>query len=128
MNGLTVAAFVALGGMVGSLSRWGVGEALAVTAGRAFVPVGTLLVNIAGCGLIGYVAGRAGTENVGWLVSNRPLVVTGFCGALTTFSTFGLETIVLYQRKPSLGVALVAAHLVLGLGAVVLGQRLGSIG
>lgn len=128
MTGLKAAAFVALGGAIGALARWGVSQGIGVIVGRAYVPIGTLLVNVIGCGLIGYIAGRAGSQNIGWLISNRPLMVTGFCGALTTFSTFGLETVELYERRPTLGIGLVMAHLALGLAAVVIGQRLASVG
>lgn len=121
-----------VGGAIGSLVRFGASEAVASWVGRAYVPWATLGVNIAGCLLIGYAVARAGREDVegvvgvGWLIANKPLLVTGFCGALTTFSTFGLETLTLLKERPGLGVGLVAAHLLLGLAAVAAGQRLGG--
>ena len=124
MNTAATLAWVMLGGAVGAGARFGVAEAVARLAGRPFVPWATLAVNVVGCLLIGYVAGR---RDVGWLLANRPLVVAGFCGALTTFSTFGLEVVELGQRR---GVAwaagLTALHLLLGLGAVMLGRALAA--
>ena len=128
MHPLAAAAFVALGGAVGALLRWGTSEAVAATAGKTFVPWATLLVNVAGCALIGWLAARSGRDDVGWLVANRPLLVTGLCGALTTFSTFGLEVVTLFeQRRPAWAFGLIALHLLLGLGAVCLGGWLGGV-
>lgn len=77
-----VAIFI--GGAVGALLRSGLGEAF--PAGGADWPWATFLVNIAGAALLGY-----------WFTAlphtsyRRPLLTTGFCGALTTFSTVQLE-------------------------------------
>ena len=126
MNPLLASVWVGVGGAAGALVRYGASEATAWLAGRAFVPWATLLVNVIGCGVIGFIAARAGRDDVGWLVQNRPLVAVGFCGALTTFSTFGLESITLLSRRPGLGIAVIVAHVTLGLGAVVLGGRLAA--
>jgi CrcB protein len=120
---------VAIGGAVGALARWGLAEGVAAGFGRAHVPWATLLVNVAGCFLIGLIAGRSDAAPgpmPAWLIENRPLLVAGFCGALTTFSTFAFETVDLLPRRPLLGIALVAAHLILGLGAVMLGRWLAA--
>lgn len=76
-------AVVALGGAAGSVLRYGIQKAF-----NASFPSGTLLVNIAGCFLIGIL----------WAVSvkgldeqKRLLLMTGFCGGFTTFSAFTLE-------------------------------------
>jgi fluoride exporter len=75
--------------------------------------VGTLLVNVAGSALLGLLLGL---RNVSPAV--LALVGTGFCGALTTFSTFGADVVRLLEER-ALGRALgyLAATLVLGLGA-----------
>lgn len=73
-----------LGGMVGALVRAGLAEAFPVP--EAGWPWATFLVNVAGAALLGY-----------WFTAlphtqyRRPLLTTGFCGALTTFSTVQLE-------------------------------------
>jgi CrcB protein len=75
-----------LGGMLGALVRAGLAEAL--PAGGAEWPWATFLVNVAGAALLGY-----------WFTAlphtsyRRPLLTTGFCGALTTFSTVQLELV-----------------------------------
>ena len=75
--------------------------------------VGTLVVNVAGAALLGAVLGLAAVP--AWVVA---LVGTGFCGTLTTFSTFGADVVRLIEQR-ALGRALgyLAATLVLGLGA-----------
>jgi CrcB protein len=83
--------------------------------------VGTLLVNVAGAALLGAVLGAGGAP--GWVVA---VVGTGFCGTLTTFSTFGADVVRLIEVR-ALGRALgyLAATLVLGLGAAA-GAYLGA--
>ena len=57
-------------------------------------PWGTLTVNVTGSLILGAVAGAVSGGAPGWLLT---LVGTGFCGALTTFSTFGFETLRLVE-------------------------------
>jgi CrcB protein len=75
--------------------------------------LGTFLVNVVGSALLGALAGLAAVP--GWVLA---LVGTGFCGTLTTFSTFGADVVRLIEER-ALGRALsyLAASLVLGLGA-----------
>ena len=75
--------------------------------------VGTLIVNVAGSALLGAVLGAGSAP--GWLLA---LVGAGFCGTLTTFSTFGADVVRLVEER-ALGRALgyLAATLVLGVGA-----------
>lgn len=74
---------------------------------------GTLVVNVAGAALLGGLLGAGGVP--GWTVA---MVGTGFCGTLTTFSTFGADVVRLVEER-ALGRALgyLAATLVLGVGA-----------
>jgi CrcB protein len=85
---------VALGGMLGCVLRW----VLALALNRYFpaVPPGTLAANLIGCYVIG-VALAFFTQNPHLPVEWRLLVTTGFCGGLTTFSTFAAEVVLLYQ-------------------------------
>jgi CrcB protein len=78
---------------------------------------GTLVVNVAGSALLGAVLGAGSAP--GWVVA---LVGTGFCGTMTTFSTFGADVMRLIEER-ALGRALgyLAATLVLGLGAAAAG-------
>ena len=116
-------ALVLLGGALGAVCRFLVSR-LAERLSRP-LPWATFLVNIAGALLLGLLAG-AGGALPGWLGA---LVGTGFCGALTTYSTFGYETVRLARTGPAgRGWALlnVAATLVVGLGAASLGWLLAT--
>jgi CrcB protein len=84
-------ALVMCGGSLGAASRYGVGLLAARIWGTSF-PWGTLIVNLVGCFFIGLVLGLA--DSVRFLTPDmRLLLVTGYLGALTTFSTFCLETV-----------------------------------
>lgn len=74
---------------------------------------GTLAVNVAGAALLGAVLGAGDVP--GWGVA---LVGTGFCGTLTTFSTFGADVVrLLEERALARALGCLAATVVLGLGA-----------
>jgi CrcB protein len=75
--------------------------------------LGTLGVNVVGSGILGAVLGL--TSAPSWVVA---LVGTGFCGTLTTFSTFGYDVVrLIEERTVGRALAYLAATLVLGLGA-----------
>ncbi|HEY2411596.1 MAG TPA: CrcB family protein [Pirellulaceae bacterium] len=124
--------FVAVGGSAGALVRYGVGLAAAKFLGRGF-PWGTLTVNVAGCFVMGIVmelmldlearSVEAITPSLRLqLAFWRQGVAIGFLGALTTFSTFGADTLrELESGRPLVSLANVAANLVLSLAAVWLG-------
>jgi CrcB protein len=88
-------AFVALGGALGALARYGLSGWVYDRLGEAF-PWGTLVVNVVGCLLLGAA--------VRWLQVSaappavRPFLTIGLLGAFTTFSTFSYETVVLLQE------------------------------
>jgi len=79
------------GGGAGSVLRYATSLMAARFAGTGF-PWGTLLVNLAGCFLIGLAAGIS-ERNPAIGASGKLLIVTGFLGGFTTFSAFGLETV-----------------------------------
>jgi CrcB protein len=85
---------VAVGGMLGCLVRW----CLALFLNRYFptIPPGTLAANLIGCYVIG-LALAIFTANPALPVEWRLFVTTGFCGGLTTFSTFSAEVVTLLQ-------------------------------
>ncbi|MFA5094926.1 MAG: fluoride efflux transporter CrcB [Candidatus Omnitrophota bacterium] len=81
---------IIIGGALGTVSRYAVSVLVYRSAGTDF-PYGTLVVNLTGCFLIGFLASV--TEDRLLLGSNiRAFLMIGFCGAFTTFSTFILET------------------------------------
>ncbi|MBF6383390.1 fluoride efflux transporter FluC [Nocardia farcinica] len=79
-------ALVLLGGMLGAPVRYLIDRAVTARIDSP-LPLGTLTVNIVGSAVLG---GLIGASANGWLLTAAG---TGFCGALTTFSTFGYETI-----------------------------------
>ncbi|NGM12488.1 fluoride efflux transporter CrcB [Verrucosispora sioxanthis] len=113
---------VALGAAVGAPLRYLVDRAVQARHGSAF-PWGTLVVNVIGSLLLGVLIGGAAVGAVpGSLVA---LLGVGLCGALTTYSTFGYETVRLFEdgaRLPALLNAIVSV--VAALGAAFVGVTL----
>ena len=87
--------YVALGGAIGSVARYLVGLTIQSRSGLDF-PVGTLLVNLTGCLLLGFLAGYL-LQTSAASPEIRALLTTGLCGGYTTFSTFCYETVSLVQ-------------------------------
>jgi CrcB protein len=110
---------VALGGAVGASLRFLV-YGVAYNRFGANFPIGTLLVNVIGCFLIGFLS--RSFEDVVVSPQARLLIITGGLGAFTTFSTYGLESVNLW-RDGELKLALlnVFANNVLGFLFVLLG-------
>jgi len=108
-------AMVLLGGAIGAPMRY-LTDLFIQSRHDSVFPWGTFTVNVLGSLILGITA--AVVTDLGppaWVLA---LVGTGFCGALTTFSTFGFETIRLLEEGSVLtAVANCAASLVVGLGA-----------
>ena len=118
--------WVGVGGVVGAVARYLVVMGVNGVAGGSGFPYGTLAVNAVGCFLIGLV--------VGYAEAHRPLsdevqafLLIGVLGGFTTFSAFGMDTIRLLRDGAYLaGSANVLAQVGVGLGAVVVGLRVGE--
>jgi fluoride exporter len=84
--------WVAIGGAIGSMMRYGLSGVVTQMTGGTF-PYGTMFANVTGAFLIGVFASVAAPESPFFMpVSARLLLMTGICGGYTTFSTFSLET------------------------------------
>ncbi|MBA4136126.1 MAG: fluoride efflux transporter CrcB [Opitutus sp.] len=113
--------WIALGGALGSVARALIGYAL-----QTRFPWATLVVNIVGSFILGWTMTRLGGLEPAPAVRMEALVVVGFCGGFTTFSTFSWQTLEQMLRGQW---GLAAVNLLLSIGlclaAVWLGMRLG---
>ena len=110
---------VGVGAALGAWARWGLGAAL--DAILPTLPLGTLVANLTGGYLIG-VAVEFFLHHAFIAPEWRLLIITGFLGSLTTFSTFSAEAVGLLSRQQyAWALALVVAHLAGSLAMTVLG-------
>lgn len=115
---------VALGGAIGSTSRYGISELFYHRTNQTF-PWATLFVNLAGCLLIGLLIGAA--QRYQFLNHNsiKAFFLIGLCGGFTTFSTFSVETLRLFQNSQNIqAIAYIIMSIVLGLALTFLGYIL----
>jgi len=119
------AFLIFLGGGLGALSRWGLSagiEKLTLRTALHQFPLGIMVCNVLGCFLIGCVFGHFLQKHPSWVV---PLLVTGFLGGFTTFSTFGRDTLEALQNGlPLTAVLNILLSVILGVLAVWAGLRL----
>lgn len=113
---------VGLGGGAGSIMRFLVSK---ITFTQTSFPWATFIVNIAGCFLIGLLIGLSSKYH--FLDANmRLLLVVGFCGGFTTFSTFSVENVYLYQAGNYFSLAsYILLSVVVGFAAVLGGLIVG---
>ncbi|MGH3658129.1 MAG: fluoride efflux transporter FluC [Micromonosporaceae bacterium] len=123
MTGFGAAVLVTLGGAIGAPLRYLTDQTLAVRLGPGF-PWGTLLVNVVASLVLGVLTGAA-TALPGWV---SPLVGTGLAGALSTYSTFGYETVrLLIDDARGYAFGNVAMNVLGSVAAAVAGLWLGSV-
>lgn len=116
---------VFLGGGLGSVFRWAVARLSLVATGTEF-PWATLAVNLLGCLAVGFVVGAI---DAGLLPPRvRPLLVAGFIGGMTTFSTYAYG-IFEFGRRGQFASALAQVGLenAAGIGLVMVGVRLAAL-
>jgi CrcB protein len=120
--------WVAVGGAIGSMARLWLGVKVTLLTGLAF-PWGTILVNIIGSLVIGFVATLTGPNGrVVVPVNAQAFVMVGLCGGFTTFSAFSLQTLELARDGRLLYAgANIVLSVVLCLGAVALGHWLATL-
>ncbi|WP_025510421.1 fluoride efflux transporter CrcB, partial [Vibrio parahaemolyticus] len=96
MGQFSILGFIALGGAIGACSRYLVSEFCVLLFGRGF-PYGTLTVNVVGSFIMGLLIAAFESEILAtepW----RQVIGLGFLGALTTFSTFSMDNVLLMQQ------------------------------
>ena len=120
---MKAALAVAVGGVLGSLTRYKLGGLVLHHTAEWRFPLSTFIVNLLGCALVGVLAGIAEHRH-GLSPAARLFLITGFCGGFTTFSAFGLETVYLLRRHEApWALANVVASVAAGVIAVWLGWR-----
>ena len=106
---------IALGGALGALTRYGVSQAVIMLndSNQATAPLATVMVNVIGSGLMGVIFGYL---SAGGVLSEalRVFLMVGFLGALTTFSTFSMDVMVIIDRGAILHAVVYAAVSVAG--------------
>jgi len=106
---------VFLGGGLGSCARYGIAKLLG-EANTQF-PIATLLANILACAALGY--GLAQVAQLKMQESHKLLLLTGFCGGFSTFSTFSAEALQLWtDGRPGMAFAYVAISIFAGVGII----------
>ncbi len=93
---MTTSLAIAVGGALGALLRFWVGQGAAIMLGRDF-PFGTLIVNVGGCLAAGILWGLF-FERYAIPASLRAGIMVGLLGAFTTFSAFSIESVLLIQQ------------------------------
>jgi CrcB protein len=114
--------WIAIGGALGSMARFGCSNLVANTVGGTF-PWGTLMINVLGSFVIGAFATLTGADGRVLVPPDaRQFVIVGLCGGYTTFSSFSLQTLNLVRDGDIVGAGLnITGSVVLCLVAVWLG-------
>src|SRR5947209_51844 len=126
MSVLGSALLVVIGGALGAPLRY-VTDLVVQSVHHTVFPWGTFTVNVAGSLVLGGVAGAVAGGAPDWMLT---LIGTGLCGALTTFSTFGFETVRLIEdgavfEAAANSLASLLAGLVACMGAFTLVSAIG---
>jgi fluoride exporter len=118
---------VGAGGFLGSIARYLLSSWVHRILDNPWFPYGTLIVNVTGSFIIGFLAGLAETRSA-FNSAARLFLFIGVLGGFTTFSSFALETLTLARNTQFLGALInVSAQLVLGLIAVWLGYIVAQV-
>ena len=119
-----ILVFVA--GGLGALARFGIGGFIHYWYEGAF-PLGTFVINIAGCLLFGFIW-SLGENRAIISVEHRAIILTGFVGAFTTFSTFAFESTGLMRDSEwAMAIGNILGQITLGFLAVTIGLATGRL-
>ena len=114
--------YVALGGALGSVSRYLLGAWTQTFSKSIDFPYGTLAVNLIGCFVIGFLSQLVETRGA-FMPESRAFIFIGLLGGFTTFSAFGNDTINLLRDGETFNaLANVGANVILGLALVWFGR------
>ncbi|HEY7089918.1 MAG TPA: fluoride efflux transporter CrcB [Tepidisphaeraceae bacterium] len=118
---------IGVGGAVGTLARYGLGGAVHSAVSRSVFPFGTLIINLLGCLIMGYLQGLFVDR---WILREdyRLALLVGFLGGFTTFSSYGWETTSMLQDHQFVraGVNVLVSNVV-GIGLVMAGFALSRV-
>ena len=121
---LRIGGFFFRGGGAGALARYGVSELANTLVGRQY-PLGTFVVNVLGCFLFGLIWELAAVR---LLISDtvRLIILVGFMGSFTTFSSLIFDSFALGQTRLALLLFNIGAQTILGFAALFLGMTVGK--
>ena len=124
MTSITSIIYVALGGALGSVSRYLLGTWVQTLTRSIDFPYGTLTVNLIGCFVIGFLSQIVESRDV-FTPETKALVFVGVLGGFTTFSSFGNQTFNLFRDGEMFNAVVnVGVNVIVGLGLVWLGRLL----
>ncbi|MCP3875253.1 MAG: fluoride efflux transporter CrcB [Desulfobacteraceae bacterium] len=118
---------IGIGGFAGSICRFIITDLSNKLFNDSFFPYGTLTVNVIGCLLIGLLGGLSETRHV-FTPEIRAMILIGFLGGFTTFSTFGYEIFTVARDAQLLSAMTnLILHLILGFGSVWIGFSISKL-
>ena len=118
---------VGLGGFIGSVFRYLLGNWVSRLLNNPEFPYGTFAVNIIGCLIIGFLGGIVNLRQ-GFTSEIRLFLFVGILGGFTTFSSFGYETFLLLNDGKNIMAGInIISHVIIGLIAVWIGYRLSVV-
>jgi CrcB protein len=118
---------VGVGGALGSMARHGIAAAIARISPARVVPYATMTVNLAGCLVIGALAGLIASQRLTMTPALRAFVFVGVLGGFTTFSSFGLDTFTLaHGGRAGAAATNVAIQVAVGCALVAAGYAAGA--
>ena len=122
MQSIISLLYIGLGGFIGAISRWGVSQIIRKSTDDGVFPLPTLIVNLLGCLGIGIAYSIWENNN-----SAKLIIIIGFLGGFTTFSTFAYETLSLIKSGNTVtAISYVTLSSGIGVFLVWLGMKLNA--
>jgi CrcB protein len=118
----SVVIATSIGGAIGAVSRLYINELFHKNLSYSCLPVGTLSVNLVGSFAIGVIFALTLSLNIS--TTTKALLSVGFVGALTTYSSFAIETVMLFEKSFKCAVLNIVLNLVGTLSLAFIGYKL----